>query len=227
MNVSETAAHPDQVRGRLFRDHALSRAGKQLAGLAGQPIDHQPDPFAHGGVGARQAAATVANRPHQVDRAARAPVDRKRLDGKPPDGSSRPRAACDAPRSPAASARRASAATSVLGEARVLGGVARLVLEQDAAAAMPKLSNSRARELRLRGRGQDQPPGLPPVNTMRASGKRRASSAIAVIRSAASLSAISSRAGDTTVSSAPPSTMMPSARRAWCPRAGSAPPAAG
>ena len=49
----------------------------------------------------------------------------------------------------------------------------------------------------------------PPVNTMRASGKRRASSATAVIRSAASLSATSPRAGDTTVSSAPPSTMKP------------------
>jgi hypothetical protein len=57
---------------------------------------------------------------------------------------------------------------------------------------------------------------LPPENTMRALGYLRASSTALVMRSAASLSETSPRAGATTVSNAPPSTTMPSG----APRAG-------
>src|SRR5229473_1199949 len=51
---------------------------------------------------------------------------------------------------------------------------------------------------------------LPPENTIRALGYLRASSTALVMRSAASLSEISPRAGATLVSNAPPSTTMPS-----------------
>src|SRR5437667_1163053 len=57
---------------------------------------------------------------------------------------------------------------------------------------------------------------LPPENRIRAAGYLRASSTAPVMRSAASLSEISPRAGATLVSNAPPSTTMPSG----APRAG-------
>ena len=51
---------------------------------------------------------------------------------------------------------------------------------------------------------------LPPVNTIRASGKRRASAAISVTRSAPPLSETMPRATERSGSMAPPNTMMPS-----------------
>src|SRR5262247_1595687 len=78
--------------------------------------------------------------------------------------------------------------------------------------AMPKLSNRRrARSDSLAPRNTSWP--APPENTRRAAGYFFASPAISVMRSAASLSAMSCRAPDTTESSAPPRATIPSGGR--------------
>src|ERR1700730_18521140 len=59
-----------------------SRPGKQGRAPARHPIGREPDPFAHRRVGAAQAARERIERQNQVHRAARAPVDRVRLDRK-------------------------------------------------------------------------------------------------------------------------------------------------
>ena len=65
----------------LLRDLAGVLA-HELARLAGQPVDKQPGPFVHGGVGAGETAGQRSERPREIVRTAGAEIHRIGLDRK-------------------------------------------------------------------------------------------------------------------------------------------------
>ena len=161
------------------------RARQQLVDLAGGPVRNEPDPFAHRDVGACQVRRQRRWRTPS-DRRARRHANRpdRARPQIPPFETARPIAAYERPTSPAAIARRPSARPAPSRTRHSPGCCANAAPSISRDLSTPRLSKiSPAKSASLAS--FEIKFALPPENTTRAFGYRRASAAAAMMRSGA------------------------------------------